>query len=71
MKLLTQVLKNYCALSSHIDTIIVVWNDLEVEVPAALQKFECAVSIFVKKAKVNSLHNRFLPFPEIRTEGKA
>ncbi len=69
MKLLTKVLNNYCSLSSHIDAIFVVWNDLETEIPAALNEFKCAVTIFVKKEKVNSLHNRFLPFPEIKTEG--
>lgn len=72
MKLLTKVLENYCKLPTHIDTIIVVWNDINTEIPSSLKEFSCdPIRIVVKKSKVNSLHNRFLPYHEIRTEGKS
>ena len=70
MLLLVKVLNNYCSLPSHIDMIIVVWNDLETPIPESLTNFKCNATILVKKEKVNSLHNRFLPFPELRTEGR-
>lgn len=70
MKLLLRVLNNYCALPSHVDMIIVVWNDLETEIPPLLSGFPCNATLHVKKEKINSLHNRFLPFSELRTEGK-
>ena len=70
MKLLTEVLKNYCAFATRIDTIIVVWNDMNTEIPFSLKEFPCgSVRIVVKKGKINSLHNRFLPYHELRTEG--
>ena len=70
VNLLKKVLKNYCSMSSKIDSIIVVWNDLEEEIPDSIKSFPCEVTIHLKKEKINSLNNRFMPFPEIKTECK-
>ena len=70
IKLLKKVLENYCSLSTHVDTIIVVWNNVKEKVPQELKDFSCQVTLHVKAQKVNSLNNRFLHFPEIKTQGK-
>jgi len=70
INLLKKVLRNYCSMISHIDSIIIVWNDVEEEIPETLKSFPCDVTIHLKREKVNSLNNRFKPFPEIRTDCK-
>ena len=69
VELLKRVLENYCKLTSHIDSIIVVWNNIEEPIPDTLKYFSCSVPVHLKQETTNSLNNRFKPFPEIRTEG--
>ena len=69
IKLLTRILNNYCSLTSHIDALFVVWNDLQTDIPESLKQLKCGVTLYWKKEKTNSLNNRFIPYPEIRTEG--
>ena len=67
--LLKQVLSHLCGLDSLVDCIIVVWNDIEEPIPSDLLQFSCSVRLYLKKETTNSLHNRFIHYPEIRTEG--
>ena len=69
VELLKRVLENYCTLTSHVDSIIVVWNNIQEPIPDILKYFSCSVSLHLKQETTNSLNNRFKPFPEIRTEG--
>ena len=68
--LLKQVLSHLCSLDSLVDCIIVVWNDIEEPIPSDVLQFNCsAVRLYFKKETTNSLNNRFVRYPEIRTEG--
>ena len=67
--LLKRLLFNFCNLTSLVDTVIVVWNNVEEPIPKNLLDITCHVRLFFKKEEVNSLNNRFKHFPEIRTEG--
>ena len=69
VELLKRILENYCKLTSHIDSIIVVWNNIEEPIPDTLKYFSCSVPVHLKQETTNSLNNRFKPFPEIMTEG--
>lgn len=69
VKLLKKVLNNYCALHTHVDTIVVVWNNLLEAIPQEILNFSCQVNLFIKKQTVNSLNNRFVLYPEIKTQG--
>ena len=67
--LLKQVLSHLCGLDSLVDCIIVVWNNIEEPIPSDLLQFNCSVRLYFKKEATNSLNNRFIHYPEIRTEG--
>ena len=69
VELLKRILESYCKLTSHVDSIIVVWNNIQEPIPDILKYFSCSVPVHLKQEKVNSLNNRFKPFPEIKTEG--
>ena len=69
VELLKRILENYCKLSSQIDSVIVVWNNIQEPIPDTLKYFKCSIPVHLKQETVNSLNNRFKPFPEIRTEG--
>ena len=68
--ILPRVFDFHCK-NKFIDRIIVIWNNIdEPNIPSHLLKYKCAVEILFKHATVNSLNNRFFPYPEIRTEGQ-
>ena len=67
--LLKKVLSHLCGLDSLVDCIIVVWNNIEEPIPSELLQFNCLVRLYFKKEATNSLNNRFIHYPEIRTEG--
>lgn len=69
VKLLKQVLENYCSLQTHVDTIIVVWNNIKEAIPKEIKELSCKVKLVLKTPSVNSLNNRFIRYPEIRTQG--
>ena len=69
--ILHKVLTHYCKFcDAH--RILVVWNNVDQHVPEELSdkaKDCCPMLIFLEQ-KVNTIRNRFYPFPEIKTEGK-
>lgn len=50
----------------ELKAIVIIWNNLEVEIPEDTQEFKIPV-YFLKQTK-NSLNNRFFPYPEIKTD---
>ena len=69
VELLKKVLNNYCSLHTHVDTVVVVWNNLREAIPNEILNFSCQVNLVIKKQTVNSLNNRFILYPEIKTQG--
>ena len=67
--LLKKILTNLCTLGYMIDCVLVVWNDLQADIPQELLEFNCGVTLVFKKEKRNSLNNRFRYYREIKTEG--
>ena len=75
VKMLPQVLDNYCNMSDSVQKIIVVWNDIEHPIPPLMSKLveKCRVELTFIPMKENKLSNRFLPgnySKEIETECK-
>ena len=52
-----------------VDRVIVVWNEVDKPIPENFINYNCSKELFFKRPLVNSLNNRFVPYPEIRTEG--
>ena len=65
--LLQETLEHYCTMETIIDRIIIVWNNVGETVPKYLQELKCPIPIVFKEQKVNSLHNRFIKYPDIQT----
>ena len=65
---LQMILKNYCEMDDIIDRVIVVWNNVGEAVPDDLRSQNCSFQIVFKEQKINSLNNRFVKFPDIRTK---
>ena len=67
--ILGKVLDYHCNFAL-VDRVIVVWNNVdEPTIPENFTNYNCSKELFFKKPLVNSLNNRFIPYPEIRTEG--
>ena len=67
--ILGRVLDFHCNFAL-VDRVIVVWNDVdEPAIPENFINYNCSKELFFKRPLVNSLNNRFIPYPEIRTEG--
>ena len=67
--ILGRVLDFHCNFAL-VDRVIVVWNDVdEPTIPKHFTNYNCSKELFFKRPLVNSLNNRFIPYPEIRTEG--
>ena len=69
--ILGRVLHFHCNFAL-MDWVIVVWND--VDKPTITENFinyNCSkeLHVFFKRPLVNSVNNRFIPYPEIKTEG--
>ena len=67
--ILGRVLHFHCNFAL-VDRVIVVWNDVdEPTIPENFINYNCSKELFFKRPLVNSVNNRFIPYPEIRTEG--
>ena len=67
--ILGRVLDFHCNFTL-VDRVIVVWNDVDKPtIPEEFTNYKCSKELFFKRPLVNSLNNRFIPYPEIRTEG--
>lgn len=62
-------LKFHCS-CTHVDKILIIWNNVHETVPAYLLDFPCQVNIIFIRQQRNSLNNRFKPYAQIRTEGE-
>ena len=62
-------LRHYCNCKS-VAKIIVLWNNVDEEIPRYLKKLKCKVELIFKKMNQNRMTTRYIPFPEIQTEGK-
>ena len=67
-KQLPKVLKHYCSIP-NVDKILVIWNNVDQNIPEHILNFKCEVTVQVMKMKENKLTNRFVLYPEIQTEG--
>ena len=65
---LPKILTHYCKIS-NVAKILVLWNNIGVPVPGPLRNFKCKVPVKIKIMKENQLTSRFVPYPEIETEG--
>ena len=65
---LPQILTHYCSIS-NVAKILVLWNNIGVPVPDPIRDFKCQVPLKIKIMKENKLTSRFVPYPEIETEG--
>ncbi len=50
--------------------ILVIWNDVNTEIPEKLTQDAYGAPVIFFKSKTNQLRNRFLPRKEIETQGK-
>ena len=66
---LKRVLQHYCEMKEQIiDRAIVVWNNVGEAVPKDLKSQNCPFPIIFKEQEVNSLHNRFVRYQDIKTD---
>ena len=65
---LPRILTHYCSIS-NVAKILVLWNNIGVPVPGPIRDFKCQVPLKIKIMKENKLTSRFVPYPEIETEG--
>ena len=65
---LEQVLRHYCKMEKIIDRAIVVWNNVGEAVPDDLRLKNCPFPIIFEEQEVNSLHNRFIRYQDIKTD---
>ena len=67
--ILGRVLHFHCNFAL-VDRVIVVWNDVDKPtIPENFINYNCSKELFFKRPLANSVNNRFIPYPEIRTEG--
>lgn len=69
--ILHRVLTHYCTFcEAH--KILVVWNNVGQRVPKdlSIQADSCCPTLIFLEQKVNTIRNRFYPYPEIQTEGE-
>ena len=67
--LLRTLIPHYCAAGERLHKVLLVWNDVESEVPQYLKDIHCEVKLEFIISKINKLTNRFIPYLEIETEG--
>lgn len=65
---LSQVFNHYCGMNDIIDQLVMVWNNLDEIVPSSLRGYKCKFPITFLEQKKNSLNNRFILYPEVKTE---
>ena len=75
VRMLILIIQNYCAMSDSLEKIVVVWNDVESEVPSSVLDLreKCGLELKILHMTKNKLSNRFLPghyLKEIVTECK-
>ncbi len=62
-------LRHYCKMK-YVAKIIVLWNNVGEKVPRYLEKLRCKAGLIIKTMIENRMTTRYIPFPEIQTEGK-
>ncbi len=68
--LLRIIIPHYCATGSKLNKIIVIWNDVKSPIPDHTKIGRlCDVPLVFIRSKENKLTNRFIPYPEIETDG--
>ena len=65
---LSTIFHHYCEMPEIIDQILVVWNNIGELVPQEVQEYSCKVPIKFLLQNANRLINRFIPYPEIKTD---
>lgn len=75
VRMLPVFLDNYCNMTDSLESIVMVWNDIESPIPPSVLKLaeKCKIDLRFIAMKTNKLSNRFLPgdyLKEIRTECK-
>ena len=65
---LKEIFDHYCPMEDIIDQILIVWNNVGESVPTYLVEYPCKFPITFLEQKKNTLNNRFVPYPEIKTE---
>ena len=68
--LLWTLIPHYCSTGKYLDKVIIIWNDVETIIPQDLLDFKCEVPLVYIHSKENKLTNRFIPYPEIKTDGE-
>ena len=73
VRLLPVFMNNYCNLTSSLEKIVMVWNDVESPIPPSVLKLveKCKVEVKFIAMETNKLSNRFLPgeyLNEVETE---
>ena len=68
-KLLEILIPHYCSSGGRLHKIVIVWNDIESDIPQYLREIKCEVILEFIIAKENKLTNRFIPYSQIETEG--
>ena len=68
--LLKIVIPHYCATGPKLNKIIIIWNDVGSPIPdhSEISRL-CDVPLVFIQSKENKLTNRFIPYPEIETDG--
>lgn len=67
--LLMMLIPHYCSTGSRLHKIIIIWNDIDTDIPQELRRLTCDVQLDFIVSKENKLTNRFIPYQEIETEG--
>ena len=67
--LLRMVIPHYCDTGSKLHKVVVIWNDVGTSIPNDIENHSCAVPLVFIKSKENKLTNRFIPYPEVETDG--
>ena len=67
---LQDIFDHYCVMDDIIHQLIIVWNNVNEIVPDWLKKYKCKFPITFKEQEKNTLNNRFVLYPEIKTECK-
>ena len=73
--LLQIMLEHLCSISSNTKTrifadIIVVWHNIGVDIPDDIKSFSCPIPVHFKQPQQNVLYNKFVHYPEIKTQCK-
>lgn len=67
--LLKILIPHYCSTGPRLHKILIIWNDIDTDIPQELKQITCEVQLHFIVSKENKLTNRFIPYQEIETQG--